>query len=1032
MTRTDVTAEPMPDLYPHARETALDSKLFANPPAVYRGTPFWSWNNKLDADQLKRQIDYFKRMGFGGAHMHVRTGMATPYLSESYMQVVRECVDHFQNRDMLAWLYDEDRWPSGAAGGLVTQDPRLRIRHLLFTRSLDESTLNDQEYRLGRYAVRLDSHGCLTHYRRLGESEEVHKDEQAWAAYLKTARPRSGFNDQTYVDTLNRCAIERFIEVTHERYRQCVGDRFGTVAPAIFTDEPQMDRNRRFSRPDAGEDVTLPFTDNLPETYQAAYGQDLLDVLPELFWELAGEAHSSVRWRFHDHVTERFTQAFADTIGEWCGRHGLRLTGHMMEEPTLFSQTHAIGEAMRAYRGFQLPGIDILCDHREYNTAKQAQSAARQYGRPGVLSELYGVTNWDYDFVGHKGQGDWQAALGVTVRVPHLAWVSMLGEAKRDYPASIGYQSPWFEQYPVVEDHFARLNTVLTRGTPRAHIGVVHPIESYWLCYGPVSQTEREREQREQRFAQLTDWLLFGLLDFDFIAESLLPEQCPEPAREPALAVGAMRYQAIVVPSMRTIRATTLGRLEAMHEAGGTVIFAGEVPTLLDAEPSSRCAAFADEAKKVAFDRLEILNALEPFRDVMIHRLDGRSASTCLYQMRDDGDRRHLFVCNTDRTHRLDAARIRVAGKWQVDWLDTHRGAQQRIASTVTEAGDTEVMWDLPAHGHLLVTLSPRQDDTGAIVRRHDWPEQRRLADPVPITLHEPNALLLNQARWRIDEEPWQECEELLRIDTAVRERFNLPRQSGAMTQPWADTTPSETVAWVELSFEILSDIDVTSPQLALEEAAQTQILLDGQRIEAEPDGYYVDEAIETVPLPTLSAGRHELRLRFAMHRQHAIEWCYLLGDFGVEARGRHARITPPVRELAFGDWTRQGLPFYTGNVTYHCSIRGDDGAMGIEVPHFRNPVLRTALDGRDLGAIAFDPFRVSLGKLDDRVHTLDLMAFGHRFNGFGALHNVDPDLRWFGPMSWRSTGVHWAYEYQLKPMGITSAPRVCRVPSDA
>ena len=106
----------------------------------------------------------------------------------------------------------------------------------------------------------------------------------------------------------------------------------------------------------------------------------------------------------------------------------------------------------------------MLCDRQELNTAKQAQSAARQYGRSGVASELYGVTNWDFDFVGHKAQGDWQAALGVTVRVPHLTWVSMAGEAKRDYPASIGYQSPWYQRYALIEDHFARLNTVLTRG----------------------------------------------------------------------------------------------------------------------------------------------------------------------------------------------------------------------------------------------------------------------------------------------------------------------------------------------------------------------------------------------------------------------------------------------------------------------------------------------------------------------------------------------------------------------------------------
>ena len=91
---------------------------------------------------------------------------------------------------------------------------------------------------------------------------------------------------------------------------------------------------------------------------------------------------------------------------------------------------------MRSYRSFDIPGIDVLFDRVELTTAKQAQSIVRQYGKKGMLSELYGVTGWDFDFKCLKMQGDWQAALGVTLRVPHLAMLSMEGRAKREYPAS--------------------------------------------------------------------------------------------------------------------------------------------------------------------------------------------------------------------------------------------------------------------------------------------------------------------------------------------------------------------------------------------------------------------------------------------------------------------------------------------------------------------------------------------------------------------------------------------------------------------
>ena len=141
--------------------------------------------------------------------------------------------------------------------------------------------------------------------------------------------------------------------------------------------------------------------------------------MPELFWERADGKLSSVRWSFQNLVTDLFVESYCEQIGKWCREHGLYLTGHVMGEGSLYDQTQAVGDAMRCYPSFGLPGIDMLCDFHEYTTAKQAQSMVRQTGAEGMLSELYGVTGWDYDFRGYKLQGDWQAALGVTVMVPH-------------------------------------------------------------------------------------------------------------------------------------------------------------------------------------------------------------------------------------------------------------------------------------------------------------------------------------------------------------------------------------------------------------------------------------------------------------------------------------------------------------------------------------------------------------------------------------------------------------------------------------
>ena len=120
-------------LYPKNAEPQLSEQLFKDPGCEYRGTPFWAWNCKLEKEDLLWQLECLKKMGFGGAHMHVRTGMATPYLSDEHMDLIRACVEKCKAEDMLAWLYDEDRWPSGAAGGIVTKEERFRARYLLFT-----------------------------------------------------------------------------------------------------------------------------------------------------------------------------------------------------------------------------------------------------------------------------------------------------------------------------------------------------------------------------------------------------------------------------------------------------------------------------------------------------------------------------------------------------------------------------------------------------------------------------------------------------------------------------------------------------------------------------------------------------------------------------------------------------------------------------------------------------------------------------------------------------------------------------------
>ena len=1010
-------------LYPKNQEKKLSGELFAHPTSEYRGAPFWAWNCELEKDELLWQLEVLKKMGLGGAHMHVRTGMATPYLSDEYMALIKACVEKCRDEKMLAWLYDEDRWPSGAAGGLVTRDMRYRARHLLFTTQPRGEEADISRSLLSCYDVQLDENGCLASARQIDENAQA--AGRKWYAYVETQRPSPWYNNQTYANTLDKDTIDRFIQVTYERYLETVGEDFGGLVPAIFTDEPQFTRKQTLDFADEVKDVQLPWSDDVPETFRAAYGEDIVAHLPELLWELPGGERSLIRYHYHDHIAERFAQAFADRCGKWCGEHNLMLTGHMMEEPTLKSQTAALGEAMRSYRGFQLPGIDMLCARYEFTTAKQTQSAVHQFGRQGMLSELYGVTGWDYDFRGHKLQGDWQAALGVTVRVQHLSWVSMKGEAKRDYPASISYQSPWWQDYSYVEDHFARVNTAMTRGKAVVRVGVIHPVESYWLHWGPSSQTSGVREQMDEHFQKVTEWLLTGGIDFDFISESLLPEQCAQGGAP--LQVGEMAYDAIVVPGCETLRSTTLERLEAFRAAGGRLIFLGDAPTLENAVPSERGKALFDAAQRVSFSREAILEALSGVRMIDIRNNDGSRTDNLLHQLREDADGLWLFVAHSRDPYNKDIPRaqkirIQINGEYAAQVYDTLTGAVY-AADAENVGGKTIVYATMYDYDSLLLRFEAGRSQRAAAADVRSA-HRIRIDELVDYRLSEPNVLLLDKAETALDGGAYRPVQELLRADNALRRELGWPTRGNDVAQPWT-VTEETTAHTVRLRFTVHSAMAVDGAKLALEDAPLAKITLNGEAVSAAPDGWSVDKSIGTIALPALRAGENTIEVELPFGKRTNVEWCYLLGDFGVKIDGERRTLIARTPRLGFDDVTRQGLVHYGGNIDYVIPFASEGGEVRVTAPHYTGAAIRVALDGESKGYIVYSPYTLSLGTPDAGAHTLTLTVLGNRENAFGPLHKADDKDLWIGPNAWHTTGAGWTESYRIKPLGLRTEPRI-------
>ncbi len=1013
---------------------------FQNPGAAFRGKPFWAWNGLLNEAELRRQIRVMHQMGLGGFFMHSRVGLATPYLSPEWMQLVHACIDEARQLKMEAWLYDEDRWPSGAAGGLVTRDPQYRQKYLMLTISRNPVPWEEKVLGVWTGRVQADQVFDLQVVPRHHAFPKIEAGESYLIFTLETSANDPWYNGYTYLDTLSHAAVKKYLEVTHEAYRQNIGAYFGNLVPGIFTDEPNhgATNSERFVAENGDVLEKIPWTPELPGIFRQRYGYDILEHLPALFLDVDGETVSQARYHYHDCKTFLFVDAFARQIGEWCGQNQLLFTGHVLEEPTPASQTNYIGSAMRCYEYMQAPGIDILTEgNREYDTAKQTASVLRQTGRKWLLSELYGCTGWDFNFESHKAVGDWQAALGVNLRCQHLYWYTMAGEAKRDYPASIAHQSPWWQEYAQVEDYFARIGVVLTQGQPRRDLLVIHPLESTWLRCRTRFRQQADVNQLDQKLEQLRDWLLAAAIDFDYGDEEMLG-RFARIEKSPAGAifhVGQAAYRVLLVPETLTLRQTTVHWLQSFHEAGGKVIFVGAPAEYVEALPSPMVSQLAMQCQSVPFTEAAIVKAVNPARIIAITQADGQPFRTNLLMLREDDLRYYLFVVNTDRQQGYPGVQLTVPFPGRVEEWDPATGARYLADFQALDA-KLQIRTDLPASGSRLFII--QKSGSQLTQRRPHWKIQTRqeldLATQ-PILLNEPNVVVLDRPAFRLAEGDWQSPLEILKVDQAARDYLQLERRGGRMVQPWARAhEPTGPQCPLELKYVIhVQELPSQPLALALEQPERYTITVNGQRLAPETEyGWWVDPSLRLLPIdPTsLHSGENQVVLQGIFDPEANLEASFLLGEFGVDlADGLTPVLTRRPTHLKPGDWVSQGLPFYAGVITYQTQFtltQPESGHYFLEIPKFKGGCVKLIVNGQQAGIIAWQPYELDITEfVQPGENQVQVQLISSRRNSHGPLHQTSPEPPWTGPENFITTGARWQEAYHLKPVGILQAPQL-------
>jgi len=991
----------------------LNIEEFKNPKKEYRGVPFWSLNDELEDEELKWQIAEMDEKGWGGFFLHAREILITPYLSKEWMERLRTCIEEAEKRGMGAWLYDEDRWPSGFAGGIVpAMNSKYRAKALMLHIS-DRLFKVEDSIRVFKCRLVGEKVEDLETVKE-GEEEEP---EKVYLYFIKYTAPvgESWFTNFCYIDTLSPEAVNAFIEVTYEAYYKEFGKWFGTVVPGIFTDEPNFTssrphpKSRVLQRGPKYPAYFLPWTDDLPKYFKERNGYDILDYLPSLFFNVGN--YKKVRYDYWRTVTEMFLNAYSKNLYEWCDKHNLKYTGHYLAEDTLLSQLLCIGAAMPHYEYMHVPGVDHLGRNiRGILTMKQVSSVANQLGKERVLSETYGCSGQNLSFEDRKWIGDWEYVLGINLLNHHLSLYSMRGARKRDYPPNLFWQQPWWKYNRLIEDYFTRLSYTLSQGIRVVDVLVIHPIGSAWALYTPLN------DKQVRDLDKSLDWLLKTLLelkyDFELGDEQLMEKYGKVSGNE--LVIGRARYKVVIIPPSITLAKNTVKLLKEFVENGGTLVAIKPYPELIDGEPDEEVRSLLNNALKVeAYDEKQLIDALGRIKHrVEVLNENGEVVRSIWYHLRRDGGKWILFLTNIDRNQGYKTE-VKVLCKGKVEEWNPFTGEVKEIPCKVEGDYTTFKLSFPPVGSHLivieggeepLVLLSEREVELKEVLKL-------RLPRTWKVKRLDPNALTLDYCKVKVLAPSIHKgVLDLGRVPTW--KAHTMLKETGIGTE-------------FELEFEFNSEVsgDGREVFLVLENPEKYTIKVNGVEVKYRDIGFWVDKSFKKVDIAKyVKRGKNVIKLRGVVDFGTEIESCYIIGDFGVKnVENREFALVEESEYVECGNLVYQGYPFFAGTIclSQKFELPKSFKRVVLEIVNMNSILTNVLVNGKEVGQVFLRPHEIDITDfVKEGENQVELQLVSSLRNLLGPHHHKAGELYSVGPGSFMDER-NWTDKYNFVPLGF-------------
>jgi hypothetical protein len=956
-------------------------------PASTGPLAFYFLNHRLEDAELRWQIASLKEQGFAGLFIHARAGNQVPYLSDLWFAKVDVILGECIRLGLEPWLYDEDPYPSGAAGGLVTvNDPAHAGRVLKAERYPVRGREVDLTVPLSRVAgifafpsvrspepyFRVDSkagtvrsdweelgHGprsyyppyfkeAQAHYRsashRPGLRILFHSEVPLKEILVVSVVPWRGGVWGDYPDLMNPEATRSFIRLTHEAYRKRIRPEYWKMIPGIFLDESKLL-------------PTFPWNDALPARYGGMFRGDLTASLPHLFRNLTAES-PAVRSQYRAATGALFKENFMEPIHDWCRKNGLLFTGHISPEEDPFGQQVGTPNLTTLLKSFSLPGVDSIsslygsADRPLLNLgAKLGESALSQSGGREYLVEALGVSGEDLDGQRMRSIIDWCFSFGINRICLHGQFYSLDGERKREAPPSIFYQAPYWPYFKALSAYVARVSQILRRTRRHVEIAYLYPSSFF------ASRTDENLYAKNlwnkpfYREGQAIGMDLLRLssrgIDFDFIDDL---EFADAPLTAGKLGLGKARYSALLVPAVPTLSIAALERIAVLMRRGFPVYFMGAAPMALDGRDPLKGL----RARRLAPSDLAAFQALMDKGRKKPFPAGWTLPEHCTARQTLGPAERFDFFYN--QGYKAGFLKTEISEAFQLEWLDANSGSFMPIPVVAGEAR-VEI---LPQQG-LLIRQTRRRGGAAKATRRAIRAGAARRID-------------LSRAQWTLERlgenafplKVWE-----VRGPKGIIGKIQLP--VGAIGMEKAGSGKP-----VPLSFRSQFRIDGAFKNARLlvdrHSLEHFDFRVNGKDLAAFTPCRYFDESNRWASLErSLVRGSNTVELMASLDPATMVhrfkELVFLVGEFGV--RGKAPEVLSPAPRRCTVDelpeWGAIGWPYYSGRVRYKTVFDSHGkGFCRLELG-YPGSFARILVNGRECGNLFTKPYAIDVPLVSGR-----------------------------------------------------------------